>query len=394
MNYPLISLAIDNCFASKRWTKPAEWMEVVKGLGINCIEASADNECDPLYMGCEYLENWAHEVMACSENYGVRVVNLYSGHGTYATLGLAHTDTSVRDRFLNHWLKPMVDTAGKLGAGLGFFCHAFSDFVLQDKEKYAEYEEQLFNTLSDLARYSKDLGYGPVGVEQMYTPHQIPWTIKGAEKLLTEVYKRSGSPFYLTIDVGHQSGQRKFKRPGYGEIKEMLRCCRYGENIDSIWLGPKKAIEIFEETVSLPEYMEDKQISRIESEMDKNPYMFAKYEDGDPYIWLERLGCYSPIIHLQQTTGKGSSHLPFTKEHNDKGIIFPERILRTLEASYQRDESVGMPPRCRHIYLTLEMFTETAEINRYAIEKLKETAAFWRNFIPEDGTPLNQLINI
>jgi len=33
MEYPRIYLAIDNCFASKRWTTPAEWMDIAKEAG-------------------------------------------------------------------------------------------------------------------------------------------------------------------------------------------------------------------------------------------------------------------------------------------------------------------------------------------------------------------------
>lgn len=55
MTDPKIYLAVDNCFASKRWTKPAEWMELLGRMGIACVEASADNECDPLYMDKEYI---------------------------------------------------------------------------------------------------------------------------------------------------------------------------------------------------------------------------------------------------------------------------------------------------------------------------------------------------
>ena len=56
---PKIYLAIDNCFASKRWTDPEKWMNVIKSLGLNYVEASADNECDPLYLGSEYMKRWS-----------------------------------------------------------------------------------------------------------------------------------------------------------------------------------------------------------------------------------------------------------------------------------------------------------------------------------------------
>ena len=55
---PKLSLAIDNRFASKRWTRPADWMQLIKDLGITLVEASADTECDPLYLGeaCDYCQ--------------------------------------------------------------------------------------------------------------------------------------------------------------------------------------------------------------------------------------------------------------------------------------------------------------------------------------------------
>src|SRR3954471_14295413 len=120
---PRIHLALDNCFASKRWTEPLEWMQIAHGAGIFCIEASADNECDPLYNTPESLQGWMDSVLSASLQTGVKVVNLYSGHGTYATLGLAHTDTRIRDHIHHNWLEPMIHTAAALDAGLGFFSH-------------------------------------------------------------------------------------------------------------------------------------------------------------------------------------------------------------------------------------------------------------------------------
>ena len=72
-------------------------MLIIKDLGISYIEASADNECDPLYSTPEYLQKWIDEIRNNSEKTGVKVCNLYSGHGTYSTLGLAHNHESVRN---------------------------------------------------------------------------------------------------------------------------------------------------------------------------------------------------------------------------------------------------------------------------------------------------------
>lgn len=390
MTDPRIHLAIDNCFASKRWTEPEEWMNVIRDLGISHIEASADNECDPLYMGREYLVGWIKKIKCASLRTGVKVVNLYSGHGTYATLGLAHTNRKIRDRFLNEWLKPMAETAGTLDAGLGFFCHAFADPVLQDPKRYASAEHDLCARLVELAEYAGEYGCQKVGVEQMYTPHQIPWTVKGAHRLLREVNRKSAKPFYITIDVGHQCGQRKFMRPGYGKLKEAFR--NGGNHADGLWLGPQSAYAQFFASVDRSTAVQNAAIARIEREMDKYPHLFAEYEDGDPYFWLETLGAYSPIIHLQQTTGKTSAHLPFTGEHNANGIIDGAGVLQALAAACQATPLGPMPKKCNDIYLTLEIFSGTVDMNHDILKRLRETVSYWRTYIPEDGIQLDQLL--
>ena len=244
-DYPRVYLAIDNCFASKRWTAPSEWGGIIKDLGIGYIETSADNECDPFYNGPEYFADWTQKVKETEDALGVKVANLYSGHGTYATLGLTHDDPRVRDRILNKWLKTMVDTASSLDAGLGFFCHGFKQTMLQDRQLYGEALYRLYDDLAHLAKYAVEKGLKTVSLEQMYTPHQVPWTINGATELMKEVYDRSSSPFYLTIDVGHQCYQKLYQMPGRDKIGEYLRICRTGQHVENMWLGPDSAYGIF-----------------------------------------------------------------------------------------------------------------------------------------------------
>ena len=55
-------LAADNCFAKKRWPAPREWAGVIADLGVRYVEASADTELDPFYMGEAYLRDWPHAV--------------------------------------------------------------------------------------------------------------------------------------------------------------------------------------------------------------------------------------------------------------------------------------------------------------------------------------------
>jgi hypothetical protein len=389
---PRIYLAIDNCFASRRWTAPQDWATVIGDLGLQYVEASADNECDPLYTTPDYLADWVTDVERVRERTGVTVVNLYSGHGTYATTGLTHADQRIRDHILQEWLVVMAGVAGELDAGLGFACHAFSEPVMQDPAVYGEAKSDLFARLSALARHAQASGTRSVGIEQMYTPHMIPWTLEGSAELLRQVYREAGHPFYLTIDTGHACAQRRFLRPGREQLRRLLQDRRVGRNLSGLCLGPQTAYDLFRQALDAPPAEASPWLDRIEEEMDRHPYFFAHQEDGEIYLWLERLGCYSPIVHLQQTTGHSSAHLPFTAECNQNGIIHPQPLLRALNRAYAREPESAMPPRCDQIYLTIEVFTATADLPVDIIARLQETVAYWRRWIPQDGLTLSQLL--
>lgn len=391
MTEPNVYLAIDNCFASKRWTEPLEWMKIVRSLGLLYVEASADTECDPLYHGTRYLRGWLEKVRRASQETGVRVSSLCSGHGSYATLGLAHTDGDVRNRFFQKWLVPMVELAGMLGAGIGFFCHAFPEDVMQSPEKYALKKEELIEFLSRLSARAKECGCRFIALEQMYSPHQIPWTIRQAREIMESVYALSKSPLYIMIDTGHMSGQRKYRRPSTEELLKALEA-QPGEAEGSAapWLGSASAHVLFKEGRKSGRGLAEL-LSDVRREMDKYPYMFSGEGDDDPYRWLEELGRFSPTIHLQQTDGESSSHLPFMEPYNGSGIIRPARFLKALAASYAKGRKDGLPQPVKDIHLTFEIFSSNAEYTRDILHKLRKSVEYWRKFIPEDGLPLFSL---
>ncbi|HET6439031.1 MAG TPA: TIM barrel protein [Anaeromyxobacter sp.] len=372
---PRIHLAVDNCFAYKRWTRPDAWARVVSGLGVSCVEASADTELDPLYVGPSYLETWLSEVRRAEEAHGVRVCNLYSGHGTYTTLGLTHTDAGVRERMVADWFYPMIRMAGELRCGIGFFAHGFEHRALQRAEDYAAQVELLLESLTRLNRFAGQVKCGRLAVEQMYTPHMYPWRLGDTEELLRQVTARSGRDFYFTEDVGHH--QAKFLRP--------KRSALTGRPVRGVWLGTDRAFALADAEGAAA-------WDRISAEMDANPQLFSCPEDADCYAWLERLGCYSPIVHLQQTDGRSSPHHPFTAEHNRDGRITGEQVLRALQRSYQRPVAPHMPARCDEIYLTLEVFSSTVSIPHDLLQDYRESVRYWRRFVPRDGLTLDELV--
>lgn len=389
---PKIYLAIDNCFASKRWTHPSEWMRIIREIGLINIEASADTECDPMYLGKEFTNDWIREVKKQCDLSGCVIKNLYSGHGTYATSGLSHYDRRVIERFRDNWMKVQMDTAQKLGAGFGFFAHGFDEELLQDNAKYEAKLNELYDTLAELATYANQIGLRYVGIEQMYSPHQPPWTLNDMASLYREVYKRTKSPFYATLDLGHMNGQQYFSKPTMSMIVEWIESTRKGNKPRRIWLGTEYAHTKFDDAVNGVISVQQA-LDAIMQDIEMHPHLFSEPQDWNIHEWISRYGCYSPIIHLQQTDGKSSPHWPFSEEYNKKGIVNAEEILNALRDAFSQPEDITMPPKCSEVVLTLEPFIGTAGNTFDLREDLALSVDYWRKWIPRDGIHLSEVLN-
>lgn len=387
---PVVSLGIDNCFAAKRFTRPRAWMALIREMGLTLIEASADTECDPLYQGPDYVRDWRREVNEAARAQGVRVTSLYSGHGTYYTLGLAHTDARVRARFRDAWMKAQIDSARAVGANLGFFAHSFDDEYLQDHGAYMKKLEELYDNLAELARYARDSGLEYISLEQMYSPNMPPWTIAGARELMRQVYARAGAPMHLTVDLGHMNGQANFLKPDRAQIERWIEDKRAGRVVKRVWLGSKRAMGFFYRAAR-GEMGMAAALDLILEDIERNPHLFAGEGDGSVANWLEALGAHSPIIHLQQSDGQSSPHWPFDPAHNALGIIRAQDALASLIRAYEAPDEPGMPPKARQVVLTLEPFIATAGNNYDLIEEIEQSVAYWRGLVPRDGMRLSEI---
>jgi sugar phosphate isomerase/epimerase len=396
MSLPRIYLVLDNCFAIKRWVRPAEWMSLINRIGFRYAQASTDNEIDPLFAPEEYMDDWFDEVRINQRLTGVKVANFYTGYQTYRTVGIAHHDTRVRKKLMEGWLKRLIRRLATLeNVGLGFSFFAIPDEELQDPDKYQRRTELILSELRGLASFAYENGQVQVSFEQMYAPHQPPWTIEGAKYYLRRIYESAHKPLYVTLDVGHMVGQRHFLRPTIEQIEESLMEAKSRGHRPQIWLGSDSAYEKWYRAVGTSATSQkaiQRSAQEISLEMDRYPYLFAREEDGDVYAWVEELACYSPIIHMQQTDGLHSSHAAFTQETNANGIVTGERLLRAIARSYQRDPESGMPPRVNDIYLSFEIFSANIEKKVDIIWKLKETLEYWRKYIPEDGMRLDEVL--
>jgi len=93
-------------------------------------------------------------------------------------------------------------------------------------------------------------------------------------------------------------------------------------------------------------------------------------KDRSPYAWIKELAPQSPVIHIQQTDGKGDRHWPFTFKYNKKGIIVPSKILEAIECS-----------GADQVTLILEVVHPFEAEETKIKTDLKESVEYWKKFL-------------
>ena len=396
MKSPKLYVAMDTCFAIKRWVLPSEWMPVIQYMGAQSIEASTDNEIDPLFAPENYLQDWFDDVAKLEETYHMKVRSFFTGYQTYRTAGLTHPDARVRTKLKNLWFKPLIQGAGKLGADIGFSFHAIREADLASQEAYETAVGIAIDEYAELASYAKENKGVKLCCEQMYAPYQHPFTIESSKKLIHDVYGKNHDPFYIAVDVGHMVGQRKYRLPNIEQIIQAVGMQRNEGRNRGIWLGPEYSYRMVKEQAlsnSRSDLVFAKQL--LKDLQNSFAHMFSHDErDDDPHAWLKELGAYSPIIHLQQTNGKTSSHAPFTSETNKEGIISPRSVLEALKKSYTMPDDPTMPPKTDRITLAFEIFISNTMYPHDALDELKESVQYWKQYIPRDGMTLDEALSL
>jgi hypothetical protein len=94
--------------------------------------------------------------------------------------------------------------------------------------------------------------------------------------------------------------------------------------------------------------------------------------ESDPYAWIRRYACVSPLIHIQQCNGEGSHHWPFIEGYNAQGDIIPPQILQAVADSGSRHE----------ILLALEIRHRAYYPDECKVEdNLRASVAYWRQWV-------------
>jgi sugar phosphate isomerase/epimerase len=97
-------------------------------------------------------------------------------------------------------------------------------------------------------------------------------------------------------------------------------------------------------------------------------------DDRDPYAWLARFGGRLGEVQLQQSDGLADHHWPFTREHNETGLIDPGRVLDTLADAGAQD-----------VLLVLEVIPAFEQDDAGVLADLRASVSLWQTAMTERG---------
>jgi sugar phosphate isomerase/epimerase len=194
-------LGINNCFAVKRWPRPDDWAQIVRGeLGLDLVELSLDLVEDIDSPGGR--EHAAGRITSALGRYGLRAETVFTGLAAYSLNLLMHPEDT-RRRAAVDWYGGVVDLAARVGArGVGGHVGAMSVPDWSDPARRAERWSGLRRSLAEIAAAARAAGLGHLLVENLAS-HREPSTIAGVETLLSDG-DTAHAPVRLCLDVGHQ----------------------------------------------------------------------------------------------------------------------------------------------------------------------------------------------
>lgn len=303
-------LGVDLSFAVKRWPEPEQWIEIVrKTLGIRHLEFDSDF-LDPLYLRESTWRPEAERIRMLAANADLEIHNYFTGEMTHCVNLLSHPRKEFREDGML-WCEKGLEVTTALGCrGMGGHFDTISSADIANPARYQARIESLLASAKHLARLAKKEGHEFLLWEQIYSPSEVPYTLVQTRDFLARVNadNEDAVPIELVVDLGHA-------------------CCQ------------------------------------------NFPHSEA---DTDPYAWLREFAPQTRVVHLQQCDGHGSSHWPFTKEYNERGIVEPRRVL----------DALGEGGAGEDLLLCFEIFFSLSQNDQQVLDAMKRSVEYWSQFIP------------
>ncbi|MEM1570044.1 MAG: TIM barrel protein [Candidatus Bathyarchaeia archaeon] len=252
--------------------------------------------------------------------------------------------------------------------------HALSNMICRIKDAASKYGVKIHSTFTGLAAYSMNLLTHPDAGMRV---DALDWYRKAIEVTSLMGVDATG---------GHIAAQ------SYNDFKNPKR----RKFIESILIDSVKYLSVYAKSMGLkmllwepmpvlrepPATIEDAKhileavkdeggaLVRLTIDLGHQCTVHVSEKNADPYSWLRELGAFSPVIHMQQTDGKGDRHWPFTEKYNKIGIIDPKKVIEAIESSGALET-----------YLMLEYIPPFEEEDDRVLENLKESLKYLKDFI-------------
>jgi sugar phosphate isomerase/epimerase len=193
------SLGVNDCFAVKRWPRPADWAPVVRDLGVTLVQHSLDLE--DLDAPAASVADAAAVAADAARAHGLVVHSTFTGLAAYSSNLLLHPDPLARDRAEAWFGRAIAFTAAAGGVATGGHVGAYSVPDARDPERRAALAADLRERLGRLAGRARDAGLAYLVVENLAAARE-PATTADIRALLTDG-DAARVPVRLCLDVGH-----------------------------------------------------------------------------------------------------------------------------------------------------------------------------------------------
>ncbi len=193
------SLGVDDCFAVKRWPRPADWAPVVRDLGVTIVQHSLDLEDLAAPPGA--VAAAAGAVRDAAAAHGLAIHSTFTGLAAYSSNLLLHPDADARDRAEAWFARAIAFTAAVGGIATGGHVGAYSVPDARDPSRRATLASDLRARLARLATEARSAGLAYLMVENLAAARE-PATMADVRAILDDG-DAARVPIRLCLDVGH-----------------------------------------------------------------------------------------------------------------------------------------------------------------------------------------------
>jgi D-erythrulose 1-phosphate 3-epimerase len=193
-----LTLAINNCFAVKRWPRADEWAEIIRGeLGLSVVQHSldlSDLDDDP--------EAAADAIAGACQRRGLVIDSVFTGLVAYSANAMLAPQAEERERADADWAR-LIRFAARLGArSAGGHVGSLSRVDADNRGRRALLWSELGGRLAELSRLARRSGLDALLVENMACDRE-PCRMSEVAELLSPGDSERAS-IALCLDVGHQ----------------------------------------------------------------------------------------------------------------------------------------------------------------------------------------------